>query len=76
MTIYILLYHHNDINNDYASIEAISTNYDETKNKFNEIKKGLLNEDLKIIEESANYIKITDSYNEKLIELKLYSNPL
>lgn len=71
MTIYILLYHHNDINNDYASIEAISTNYDEIKNKFNEIKKGLLNEDLIIIEESVNYIKIADSYKEKLFELEI-----
>jgi hypothetical protein len=71
MTIYILLYHHNDINNDYASIEAVSTNYNEIKNKFNEIKKGLLNEGLEIIEESLNYIKITDSYREKLFELTI-----
>lgn len=74
MTIYILLYHHNDINNDYASIEALSTNYDEIKNKFNEIKKGLLNEDLKIIEESVNYIKITDSQKEKLFEITIYDD--
>lgn len=74
MTIYILLYHHNDINNDYASIEAVSTNYNEIKKKFNEIKKGLLNEDLKIVEESGNCIKITDSFNEKLFEIMIYDD--
>ena len=69
MTIYILLYHHNDINNDYASIEAVSTNCDEIKNKFNEMKKGLLNEDLIIAESNKNYILFSDHNKEKLFEL-------
>lgn len=71
MTIYILLYHHNDINTDYASIELVSTNYNEVKNKFNDIKKGLLNEDLKVIEESINCVKISDSYQEKSFQLTI-----
>ena len=71
MTIYILLYHHNDINNDYASIEAVSTNYHEIKNKFNKIKKGLLNKDLILTETYNNYAKFSDKHIEMLYELEI-----
>lgn len=71
MNIYILLYHHNDINQDYASIELVSTSYDKIKNRFNEIKKSLLSERLLILEESNNYIKFTDKYSEKLFEISI-----
>lgn len=71
MNIYILLYHHNDINNDYANIQLVNKDYSLVKSKYDDMKKALLNKGLIILEETNNYVKFTDKYNEKLFEISI-----